>query len=171
MFDQKALIAQTGKLKKFAMRLTRNPSDADDLTQSTILRALEKQHLFTTGTNLFGWMSRIMYNIFVSEYRRKAKFETRYDPDIFIESQTVAAVQDDMLELRRVNDAMNGLSGERREVMVMICVNGMKYDAVSKALKIPVGTVRSRLSRARGDLQLLLAAGSRARRAAAALAA
>ena len=64
MFTQDALMAETGKLQKFSMKLTRNKANADDLFQSTCLRALEKAHYFQDGTNLFSWTSKIMYNLF-----------------------------------------------------------------------------------------------------------
>lgn len=156
MFDQNTLVGEIDKLKKFALKLTRNESDADDLTQSTVLRAIEKSHLFESGTNLFGWTSKIMYNLFVSEYRRKMKFETQYDPEHYIASQSVDAVQENVIELRRTNEAMNRLSNSHREILVMVCVKEMQYADVSKKLRIPVGTVRSRLSRARHSLQSAL---------------
>ncbi|HYD18070.1 MAG TPA: sigma factor, partial [Patescibacteria group bacterium] len=66
MFEQKALIGEMENLRRFALRLTRNASDAEDLVQSTLLRALEKQDYFETGTNLFSWTSKIMFNLFAS---------------------------------------------------------------------------------------------------------
>ena len=77
MFTQAELVIEMPKLRKFASKLTRNNSEADDLLQSTLLRALEKVTYFETGTDLFKWSSKIMYNIFVTDYRRKVKFESR----------------------------------------------------------------------------------------------
>ncbi len=81
MFARSALVAEAGKLRKFALRLAKNRADDDDLFQSTCLRALEKAHRFEDGTNLFGWTSRLMYNIFVSGYKRRTKFESQYDSE------------------------------------------------------------------------------------------
>ncbi len=156
MFEQTALMNEVDNLKKFALKLTRNESDADDLLQSTILRALEKKQLFQAGTNLFSWTSKIMFNLFVSEYRRKSKFETQYDPENYIAAQTVEATQEENMDFMKVNEAMSNLSADHREILVMVCVKGMQYADVSEALQIPVGTVRSRLSRARESLQALL---------------
>lgn len=153
MFSHIALKNEMGSLKKFALRLTRNTHDADDLLQSTILRALEKKHLFQPGTNLFSWMSKIMYNLFVSDYRRKVKFETQYDPESHIERESVNASQEIQMELKQVAGAMDNISSDHRQILLMVCVQGMQYAEVSDALKIPVGTVRSRLSRARESLQ------------------
>lgn len=156
MFVQTALVNEMPSLKKFALRLTRNESDADDLTQSTILRALEKKHLFQPDTNLFRWTSKIMYNLFVSDYRRKIKFETQYNPENYIELESVEAAQYAKMEFLQVREAIETLSDDHREILIMVCIKGMAYASVSQLLGIPVGTVRSRLSRARESLQALL---------------
>jgi len=156
MFNNNELTLEMPRLEKFAMKLTRNNHDAADLLQSTLLRAIEKKHLFQEGSDLFKWTSKMMYNLFVSGYRRKVKFETQYDPENYLEKQSVDASQDHEMELAKVNEAMDSLSEEHREVLVMICVQGMRYQDVADTLDVPVGTVRSRLSRAREQLQNLL---------------
>jgi RNA polymerase sigma-70 factor (ECF subfamily) len=153
MFDNNALVHETEKLRKFAYRLTRNMTEAEDLLQSTVLRAIEKKHLFQEGTNLFSWTSKIMYNLFVSAYRRKTKFETQYDPENYIEKEKVDAKQETTMELKEVRRAMESLSKEHHEILIMVCVKGMQYAEVADKLEIPIGTVRSRLSRARESLQ------------------
>ena len=102
MFDQKALVGEMSNLQRFALRLTRNASDAEDLVQATLLRALEKADYFEDGTNLFSWTSKIMFNIFVSHYRRRTKFETQYDPETFIERESVEASNETKVELAEV---------------------------------------------------------------------
>ncbi len=152
MFAKNALVAETVNLQKFALRLTGSKADADDLVQSTFLRALEKADYFEDGTSLRKWASKIMFNLFVTEYRRKTKFETQYDPEPYIHSQSVEPAQEHKVELRSVGDAINKLSPDHREILLMVCVRDMPYQEVSEALDIPVGTVRSRLSRARESL-------------------
>src|ERR1700744_6036747 len=110
MFNQAALVSELPNLRKFALRLTRNTSDADDLVQSTVLRALEKQHLFQADTSLFKWTSKIMYNLFVSGYRRRVKFETQYDPQSYLDARTVEADQETRVEVNEVHEAMQQLS-------------------------------------------------------------
>jgi RNA polymerase sigma-70 factor, ECF subfamily len=156
MFTQNALMSEIGKLQKFSLRLTRNKADADDLLQSTCLRALEKKDYFMEGTNLFSWTSKIMFNIFVSGYRRKAKFETKFDPEIYLEKQTIPPTQEIKAELAEVQRAMMKLSSDHREILILISAKGMRYDEISEMLHIPVGTVRSRLSRAREQLQTIM---------------
>ncbi|MGB4108029.1 MAG: sigma-70 family RNA polymerase sigma factor [Alphaproteobacteria bacterium] len=156
MFEQTALVNEMKNLRKFAFRLAGNASDAEDLLQSTVLRALEKKHLFQKDTDLFKWTSKIMFNLFVSEYRRRTKFETQYDPETYLERQSVEGSQEVKLALSKVNEAMKQLSHDHQEILVMVCVKGMRYEEVSETLSIPVGTVRSRLARARENLQVIL---------------
>lgn len=156
MYQSSALVKEMDHLRKFAWRLTNNAADADDLLQATVLRAMEKKHLFQKDTDLFKWSSKIMFNLFVSDYRRKRKFETQYDPESFLEKESVEAPQDTQAELQKVSEAMERLSGDHREILVLVCVQGMQYQEVAEMLNIPVGTVRSRLSRARENLQAML---------------
>lgn len=156
MFNQEALVGEMDHLRRFALRLTGNKSDADDLLQSTVLRALENQDRFETGTNLFRWSSKIMFNLFVSGYRRRTKFETQFDPETYLDKQSVAPQQETLADLGTVRRAMNQLSPDHRQMLMLVCVNGMRYEEVSELLSIPVGTVRSRLSRAREQLQQLM---------------
>jgi RNA polymerase sigma-70 factor, ECF subfamily len=156
MFKHAALVHEMPNLRKFALRLTRNTHEAEDLVQSTLLRAIEKQALFEENTNLFSWTSKIMFNLFVTGYRRKKKFESQYDPEPHILATSVSAAQEDTVDLALVRVAMKRLSREHREILVLVCIKGMQYEEVSEFLQIPVGTVRSRLSRARARLQDLM---------------
>lgn len=152
-FTHESLVDEMDKLHRFARKLCRNEHDAEDLLQATVLKALEKKDMFKEGTNLFSWTSKIMYNDFVSGYRRKVKFETQYDCESFIMNQSADPAQDNISELSQVNEAMDLLSDEHKTVLICVCVKGMKYQEVAEMLDIPVGTVRSRLSRAREQLQ------------------
>ncbi|PZO87397.1 MAG: RNA polymerase subunit sigma-24 [Micavibrio aeruginosavorus] len=156
MFTQAELVQEMPKLRKFASKLTRSTAQAEDLLQSTLLRALEKSDYFETGTDLFKWTSKVMYNIFVTDYRRKVKFESQYDPDFHIENRSVAPDQHVKMEVKAMAEAMNHMSAEHKEILVLVCVKGMQYQEVAEALNIPVGTVRSRLSRARNQLIALM---------------
>lgn len=156
MFQEQALIKEMGNLRKFALRLTKNAHDAEDLVQSTLLRAMEKEDYFEDGTNLFSWTSKIMFNLFVSSYRQKKKFETQYDPAPYIDQIAIGPSQESSVDLVTVGENMERLSAEHRDILMLICVKGLSYEDASAALDIPVGTVRSRLSRARRQLQDLM---------------
>ena len=156
MFKQEKIVSEMPNLRKFAMRLTKNASDAEDLTQSTVLRALEKNDYFQDGTDLFSWSSKIMFNLFVSQYRHKKKFETQYDSTPYLEQMVTSPSQEACTDLAIVRENMARLSKEHREILVLVCVQGMRYEEVAEMLHVPVGTVRSRLSRARQHLQNIL---------------
>ena len=153
MFDNQALVVEVPRLRKFALKLTQNAADADDLVQSAVLRAMEKKELFQSGTDLFKWVSKIMYNLFVSAHRRKTKFESQYDPEDVIARQSVEGIQEHKAEMVKVSRLMSRLGEEHREVLIMVCARNMPYQEVAERLRIPVGTVRSRLSRARDQLK------------------
>ncbi len=157
MFQPQELVPEITRLHRFALRLTGNVADAEDLVQSTALRALEKKHQFRDGTDLFKWCSKIMFNLFVSGYRRRVKFESQYDPEPIIQLQRTPANQYERMRCLEVDEAMQKMSKEHRQVLNAICVNGMKYKHVAKEMGVPIGTVRSRLYRARGHLQNSLA--------------
>ena len=160
MFSQEALTAERDRLYRFALRLTKQPSDAEDLVQSTMLRALEKREYFQEGTNLFNWTSRVMFNIFVSQYRRAKRIAARHEA-AFTEAHSITqAPQETGTDLSRMRDCMKRLSKPHRDMLVMVCISGLRYEEVSQKLRIPVGTVRSRLSRARNELQHLLQANT-----------
>lgn len=153
MFKYESLIKEIDGLKGFAWRLTKNTPDAEDLLQSTVLRAIEKQHLFQDGTDLFKWTSKIMYNQFVTSYRRRVRFESQFDPQPYIDSHYAPAEQMKKIQLQETSAAMECLSDEHKEICYLVCVEGMPHEEVGKQLNIPVGTVRSRLFRAREKLK------------------
>lgn len=156
MFKQAELLQEMPGLRKFASKLAQNTAEAEDLLQATLLRALEKKHLFQDGTDLFKWSSKIMFNLFVTDYRRKQRFETQYDPENYIINQSVNASQNVQMELADVERAMSQLTNDHRDILIMVGAQGMSYQEVAEALDVPVGTVRSRLSRAREQLQYVL---------------
>lgn len=156
MLTQQELVREMNSLKRFAMKLTRNSSDADDLLQTTLLKSLEHADSFERGTHVFGWTSRILYNTFVSQYRQRVRFDTLHDPQVYIDQQSVEAPQESSMDLCLVLKAMKSLSPEHREMLQLVCLDGMAYTDVAEQLDIAVGTVRSRLFRARASLQDML---------------
>ena len=153
MFTNAMLIENQERLTRFAYKLTRNKADAEDLVQATLLQAMEKRDMYTEDSNFYGWLSKIMYNGFVTRYRRKTKFESQYDPEPFIESQKVEARQEAQVRVKEVQTALESVPAKYREVLELVCFEGMPYKAVAKKLDMPIGTVRSRLARARTQLQ------------------
>lgn len=142
-----------------AYGLTRNASDADDLAQETFLRAYQAIGRFRVGEPLRPWLSRITVNLAYSLFRsRKRKPETSLEP--LVEAGRQWAGDDDparnTVDRERVEHlqaAFDALSEDHRAIMVLRIVDGLSYDEIARTLEIPVGTVMSRLSRARADLK------------------
>lgn len=146
------------RLRRYAFALHRaNRAGAEDLVQDTLVRAIAKQHLWRPGTNLLGWLFTLMHNQHVNNVRRTVTHDGfSYAVDDF--HDTVASVSDTSasLQLRDLERAMAQLCLERREVILLVGLEGMSYEAVAEVVGIPIGTVRSRLSRGRLELRQLM---------------
>src|ERR1700732_30392 len=161
MDDVTSLIeAQIPRLRRYARALLRNPVDADDLVQETLLRALTKAHLWERGTDLRAWLFTMMHNQYVNFVRASARSGHQVSVDVIAEfgrpgSQMAA------LELGELKTAIDRLPEEQRAVLLLIGLEGMGYDETPTIMSVPVGTVRSRLSRARETLRQMLDAPER----------
>ena len=148
---------QIPRLRRYAFALHRSDrSRADDLVQDTLVRAIAKQHLWKPGTNLLGWLFTLMHNQHVNAVRRSASEGKAVDLDDV--SATLIATTDPTtsLQLRELEHAIARLPNEQREVVLLIGLEGIRYDEAAAILGVPIGTVRSRLSRARESLRKLL---------------
>lgn len=139
------------RLRAFARSLARAPDQADDLVQTTCLRALDRIAQFTPGTRLDSWLYRIMRNIWIDEHRRRKPVlsivEAPWAEDVTGEDGR--EVTETRLTLGEVGAVVASMPEEQRSVLILVCVEGMKYREVAEILDIPIGTVMSRLSRAR----------------------
>jgi RNA polymerase sigma-70 factor (ECF subfamily) len=147
------LIHHIPDLRRFARSLERNRTAADDLVQETLERAIKKMHLYEPCGPFIGWLNTIMRNIFVDRVRRR-KLVTgmslddatpRHEP--FQNENQV-----DRLILKELRVAVDTLPVEQRQVLLMIAVNGQSYEDAAQQLQVPLGTIRSRLFRARANL-------------------
>ena len=146
------LIAETGRLRRFALSLTRDRDNAEDLTQDCLMRALEKRHLFADGTNLGAWLSTIMYNLFISGKRVREPCDRAQPIDDMVFMPVAPANQTHYVELKELERALAGLGQDQQDVVRLVAVDGLRYRQAAAQLGIPVGTVRSRLARARAAL-------------------
>lgn len=148
------LAALLPRLRRFAHALSRDPADADDLTQATIERALKSREQWQPGTRLDSWAYRIMRNLWIDTARSRSRRSAHEAPEE--EGQSVGAdPRDSMhasLDLQRVMAAMERLPDEQREIVALILVEGFGYREVSEMLDLPMGTVSSRLVRGRTAL-------------------
>ena len=148
----------------FAYRLTFDEDDAKDLVQDTYLKAYRFIQSFERGTNAKAWLFRILKNSFINDFRKKSKqpakvdyqeVESYYNSDDIDKTITtdlrVDAVQDMIGD--EISNALNSLDVDFRTVIILCDLEGFKYDEMAKILDIPIGTVRSRLHRARNLLK------------------
>ena len=149
------LEAQIPRLRRYARALTRDVSRADDLVQSCLTRAIAKQHLWQPGSDLRAWLFTILHNQHVNDVRRSVREGIAVELGE-VHQQTVQSNAIPTLELRDLERAMGRLAAEQREVILLIGLEGMAYDEVASVLNVPVGTVRSRLSRGRDQLRRLM---------------
>jgi RNA polymerase sigma-70 factor, ECF subfamily len=146
------LEAEIPRLRRYARALTRDAVYADDLVQNCLTRAIAKQHLWQPGTDLRAWLFTILHNQHCNEVRRSVRegssVELEQAPPVPVQSNAIS-----VLELRDLERAINRLPEDRRTVVLLIGLEGMGYDRVAAILNVPVGTVRSRLARAREELR------------------
>lgn len=154
-----ALISLLPNLRRYALSLCRSGDLADDLVQTTCEKAFANQSSFQSGTRLDAWLFRILRNTWLDSVR-KQKFETQPDDadDIAnVPDPDAGNIAETRLLLRRVSDLIEQLPESQREVILLVCVEELSYKEAAGILDIPVGTVMSRLARARQ--QILTVAG------------
>jgi RNA polymerase sigma-70 factor, ECF subfamily len=154
MAIQQDIVAEIPRLRRFARALTGDAFRADDLVQDTLERALNKWMLWRPG-NLRAWLLTIMRNLHVSQHRGASTVE--YHPEDMLPDYPVRPPQEDGLTLRDLDRALARLSVEQREVLLLIALEELSYEDAARVLGVPVGTVMSRLYRARERLRALLA--------------
>ncbi len=148
-------------LYRGALRLTRNPDQAEDLVQDTYLRALRYQHSYQTGTNMKAWLFAIMRNLFWDRFKGGRPEDLSLDEDgdfpLYerLKDDTAKPESDvlDKLAAKEVVAAVEKLPPLHREVVLLVDVEGFAYKDAAEVLGIPIGTVMSRLHRARQQLQ------------------
>jgi RNA polymerase sigma-70 factor, ECF subfamily len=162
-FEQEALV-HLDALYRVALRLTANPSDAEDLVQETMLRAFRSWERYTPGTNAKGWLLTILRHLFINEYRRRSRHPETVDVDTIEPFALFQEVQEedpqgaffDKIVDDEVLRAVDQLPEAFREAVTLSDVEGLSYEEVAKVLDVPVGTVKSRLYRGRRLLQAKL---------------
>lgn len=157
------LMAHVPRLRRYARALTHQRELADDLVQDTLERALGHAASFQPGTDLRAWLFTVMHNVFVNHLRKASTraVHVPVDDDSVHESEfAFPPDQTRSLEIRDLDDALQRLPLEQRQVVLLIGLEEMSYTEAALALDIPVGTVMSRLSRGRERLRVLMAGTS-----------
>ena len=146
MRDSDAVVALIPRLRRYARALVGDRGAADDLVQDTLERALVKFHLWRPGSDLRAWLFAIMHNVHVNHVRARRELAPLDDETLEI---PVRATQEVALQGRDLGRAVAQLPDGQREVLLLVVLEDMSYQDVAEALGIPIGTVMSRLSRAR----------------------
>lgn len=149
------LIACLPDLRAYARSLTRNRHDADDLVQDTVLRIMKSQDRFQPGTNFKAWAFTILRNRFLNEFVAKRK-QTREMEDGELEQVPTSARQEEGLEVADFQRVFHMLPEDHRSILTLVAGSGMPYEDVARVLDVAVGTVKSRVHRARLALYALL---------------
>jgi len=143
------------RLRRYARALTRDIITADDLVQECLTRAMGRLHLWQQGTDLRAWLFTILHNQYVNHVRRIAREGAAVGLSEREPLLARAPQQGQRLELRDLERAIARLPDTQRSVILLVGLEGMRYDEVAAALGVPVGTIRSRLSRGREALRRL----------------
>lgn len=148
------LVALVPKLRRFAYSLTGNRQDGDDLVQSAIEKALRNAAQFQHGTRMDSWLYRIIQTLWIDDRRRVLRRGSTMDPDDahLSDEGKAASLPEDRMMLAQTRAAMADLPEPQRAVLALVAIEGLSYREAADALDIPVGTVMSRLSRAREAL-------------------
>ncbi len=154
------LVASLPKLRRFALSLTGRSADAEDLVQSACERALKAKDRYEPGTSMDAWMFRIIRNLWIDGIRKRASQgrQQEIDSAFDVAGEDGRQVTEARLTMMKVEQAMAELSSDQQQLLSLICVSEASYQEASEQLGIPIGTVMSRLARARANLSKLLAA-------------
>lgn len=153
------LVALIPQLRAFGRTLSGHAGLGDDLAQEALTKALSSQHSYTPGTNLKAWVFMILRNQFFGEKRRSWR-STQLDQEVAENTLVATTNPTAALELDELRRALMLLPGEQREALILIGAGGFSYEEVAEMADCAVGTIKSRVSRARDRVALILAEGS-----------
>lgn len=156
---QSALLDVLPHLRAFARSLTRNRDQADDLVNDAIVRAISASRQFTPGTNFKAWIFTILRNLFYNEGRKRHSKFTSID-DLTVNEPSINASQEASLEFCDFRRAFWQLNPDQREVLILVGASGLSYEEAAAVCGCRVGTIKSRVSRARADLKHMLDDGT-----------
>jgi RNA polymerase sigma-70 factor, ECF subfamily len=153
MSEAQRLVELIPRLRRYARALVGDRATADDLVQDTLERAWAKLHLYRRGTDLRAWLFTVMHNVHVNRVRAARVTDTLEDdmPEL-----AQRAPQGDALLVRDLDRGITRLPAEQRAVLLLVTLEEMSYEQVARTLGIPIGTVMSRLSRAREKLRAMM---------------
>jgi RNA polymerase sigma-70 factor (ECF subfamily) len=149
------IVATIPNLRAFAISLSGNVDKADDLVQETLLRALAHIDSFEPGTNLPAWLFTILRNLFRSEYRKRRR-EVEDNEGRFAATLSTHAEQNSRIEFEEFRQALTKIHPDQREALILVAASGFSYEEAAKICGCAVGTIKSRVNRARVKLAEIL---------------
>lgn len=153
MSEAERLVELIPRLRRYARALVGDRASADDLVQDTLERAWAKLHLYRRGTDLRAWVFTVMHNVHVNKVRAMRSTDVLDEDMPEIASR---APQGDSLVMRDLDRSIALLPAEQRAVLLLVTLEDMSYEEVARTLGVPIGTVMSRLSRARDKLRAMM---------------
>jgi len=154
-----AMLSTVPSLRAFAISLSGNVDRADDLVQETLLRAMANIDSFQPGTNMSAWLFTILRNLFRSEYRKRRR-EVEDTDGGYAETLTSHPEQHGRIEFEEFRRALSVLPPDQREALILVGASGFSYEEAAAICECAVGTIKSRVNRARTRLSELLAIDS-----------
>ena len=155
---EEELLSAAPFLRAFARTLCHDAEQAEDLAQEALLKAWQHREQFQAGTNLRAWLATILRNRFYSLGRRR-KWQADYDQEIIERTLVAPDDQQSIVELEDVRRALAMLPDFQREALILVGAGGMSYEEVAQIAGCPLGTIKSRVRRARDELQAILFEG------------
>jgi RNA polymerase sigma factor (sigma-70 family) len=147
------IIGQLGSMRRYARSLTRDSADAEDLVHDALVRAYERRETFRQGGNLRAWLLSVLHNSFIDRGRSQRAEAGRIAQSEYLAESRMEPPQDHVVRLAQVKEAFLDLPEEQRSALHLVAIEGLSYQEAAFALAIPVGTLMSRIGRARASLR------------------
>jgi RNA polymerase sigma-70 factor (ECF subfamily) len=147
------IVGQLGSLRRYARSLTRDGADAEDLVHDALVRAYERRGTFRAGGNLRAWLLTIVHNVFIDRMRSRRSEAARIEQAGHLTDGSVPASQDHSVRLSQVREAFLALPEEQRSALHLVAIEGLSYAEAAEVSGVPLGTLMSRIGRARAALR------------------
>ncbi|ESX49882.1 RNA polymerase sigma factor [Mesorhizobium sp. LSHC426A00] len=147
------IVGQLGSLRRYARSLTRDGTDAEDLVHDALVRAYERRDTFRSGGNLGAWLLSIVHNAFIDKMRSRRSEAARVEQAGYLTDASTPAPQEHSVRLAQVREAFFSLPEEQRSALHLVAIEGLSYQQAADASGVPLGTLMSRIGRARAALR------------------
>ncbi|MCV3209453.1 sigma-70 family RNA polymerase sigma factor [Mesorhizobium sp. YC-39] len=147
------ITGQLGSLRRYARSLTRDSADAEDLVQDALVRAYERRGTFRSGGNLRAWLLSIVHNAFIDGLRSRKSEAARIEQAEYLADANMDAPQEHSVRLAQVREAFFKLPEEQRSALHLVAIEGLTYSQAAEVSGVPLGTLMSRIGRARAALR------------------